>query len=590
MRDLRDLRDAALLSELDVQVARGLARIVGETREDAVLAAAFVSRATRAGHVCFDLARAADFVSSEDGAAPAPLPAFDAWRDLLATSALVGEGEGASRRDTPLVLEGSRLYLRRYWDYERRLADALARRVAHVEADVDGALLRRGLDRLFGSPEPHAPDRQRLAAHVCVMRRFCIISGGPGTGKTTTVTKILALLQEQSIARRGRKLDIVLVAPTGKAAQRLRESIEKARGALDVTDEIRALVPSDATTIHRRLGTIPGSATRFRHDAQNPLACDVLLVDEASMIDLPLMTKLVEALPPEAKLILLGDRHQLASVEAGAILGDLCGLADGVVQLERSFRYAETSGIRALALAVNAGDGDEAVRLLTSGDHDDIALLPGLGGGGTGMAKRTHALRERAVAGYRAFFAERDPLRAAAALNGYRVLCAHHRGPFGTLAMNPLLEAALRDARLLRAGSGSPWYDHRPVLVTENDYAVNLFNGDVGIALRGDEGMRVHFATADGVDRALAPSRLPRHDTVFAMTVHKAQGSEFEDVAFVLPDAASKVMTRELVYTALTRPKRGVVVFGAPDVIRAAVGRVALRASWLRERIQARER
>ncbi len=595
------LRGAGLLSELDVQVARGLARLCGERSEDAVLAAAVVSRATRAGHVCLELSRAGAFATDEAGEAKATLPSAEAWRDVLVKSALVGDG---ARGDRPLVLDGDRLYLRRYFTYERRLAEALAKRIGPLEEGIDGAKLREGLDRLFPRLASGERDCQRLAALVAVTRRFCIISGGPGTGKTTTVTKILALLQEQALAVRGRKLHVLLVAPTGKAAQRLRESIEASRASLAVTEDVRALIPSDATTIHRRLAPIPGSTTRFRHKAENPLPCDVLLVDEASMVDLPLMTRLVEALPDAAKLILLGDRNQLASVETGAILGDLCGparevgfsrgfaqklfelvgeevpvaegaggLEDCVVQLEKSYRYGDRSGIGALARAVNAGDGDEAVRLLTSGDHADIALVP-FGDG----------FRRSVVEGYRGFVAERTADGATAALNRYRVLCAHRRGELGVETLNPAIEAALVESAGLRAGRD--WYDHRPVLVVENDYAVNLFNGDVGVALRDEltRELRVHFG-----ERELAPSRLPRHDTVFAMTVHKAQGSEFDEVAFVLPEKGSKVLTRELVYTGVTRARTRVVTFGTVDTVMDAVATAVERASGLRSRHAIRE-
>lgn len=596
---MRALRDAGLLSELDVQVARGLARICGERSEDAVLAAAVVSRATRAGHVCLDLAQAASFATDEAGEVKATLPRAEAWREVLVRSALVGDG---ARGDRPLVLEGERLYLRRYFTYERRLADALAKRIGPLEEGIDGAKLREGLDRHFPRPVNGERDCQRLAALVAVTRRFCIISGGPGTGKTTTVTKILALLQDQALAVRGRKLHVLLVAPTGKAAQRLRESIEKERAKLEVTEDVRALVPSDATTIHRRLAPIPGSTTRFRHKAENPLPCDVLLVDEASMVDLPLMTRLVEALPDAAKLILLGDRNQLASVETGAILGDLCGparevgfsrgfagklfelvgeevpiregaggLEDCVVQLERSYRYDDRSGIGALARAVNAGDGDEAVRLLTSGDYADIALVPFEGAG----------FRKSVVAGYAPFLAEKTPAGASAALNRYRVLCAYRRGEYGVETLNPAIEAALVEDAGLRVGRD--WYDHRPVLVVENDYAVNLFNGDVGVALREEVSreLRVWF---DG--RELAPSRLPRHETVFAMTVHKAQGSEFDEVAFVLPGEGSRVLTRELVYTAVTRGRRRARIQSGAAVMQQAVAATLERASGLPGRLR----
>lgn len=619
---LASLRAAKLLSMLDEQVARGLARLVGEERPEVVLAAAVTSRATRQGHVCLDLSRASSFATDEQGTAHAVFPSAKQWVELLASSKLAGGPEDVTR---PLVLTGERLYLRRYFSYEKRLAENLKKRVDHLEEGVDARLLKAGLARLFPRRSAGgAPDLQRLAALVAVARRFCIISGGPGTGKTTTVVKILALLQEQAVRVRKKKLQIHLVAPTGKAAARLKEAIVEARHDLACDDAIKELIPDDATTIHRRLAPIAGSATRFRHDAENPLPCDVLLVDEASMVDLPLMTRLVEALPAHARLIMLGDRNQLASVETGAILGDLCGpatepsfskafaarlhalggddvtvrddasdkpgapeapgapaIGDCVVQLQKSWRYGEGSGIELLARAINDGDDARASEIVSSGDYPDVSLR------GAATVKGLGAdLRANAVAGYGPYLAARTALAAAGALGRYRVLCAHRTGPVGVEALNPQLEAAFENEKLLRIDGR--WYSHRPVLVRENDYAVDLFNGDVGVVFRDeldDRVMRVHFVTADGLDRPLAPSRLPSHETVFAMTVHKAQGSEFDDVAVVLPDTATKVLTRELLYTAVTRPRKRVTIFGTLEVFREAVKRPVERASGLRERL-----
>ena len=605
------LREAHLLSMLDEQVARGLGRLVADERPEVLLAAAVTSRATRQGHVCLDLARAASFATDEEGKAHAVMPDAKAWSDLLRSSKLVGAPDDAT---TPLVLTGQRLYLRRYFSYEKRLAECLKRRIDYIESEVDGPLLKAGLDRLFPRVSGVA-DIQRLAALVAVARRFCIISGGPGTGKTTTVVKILALLQEQSLRANKKKLHIMLVAPTGKAAARLSESIIKERAGLPCDARIKELIPDEATTIHRRLSPIAGSATRFRHNADNPLPCDVLLVDEASMVDLPLMTRLVEALPAHARLILLGDRNQLASVETGAILGDLCGtateplfstafakqlhelvgeavptrsesdvapgIADCVVQLQKSWRYGERSGIEALARAINAGDDAVAAAILASNEYEDVSLHGGAKDKSLGIELRIDAMR-----GYRPFLEAKTARAASDALGGYRVLCAHRTGPFGVESLNPLLEKAFEDESLLRANGR--WYSHRPVLVVENDYSVLLYNGDVGVVFPDDDDprvSRVHFVTADKKERRLAPSRLPRHETVFAMTVHKAQGSEFDEVAVVLPDAATKVLTRELVYTAVTRPRRRVAIFGSIEVFREAVKRPIERASGLHERL-----
>jgi exodeoxyribonuclease V alpha subunit len=608
------------LSTIDVELARGLdrmaARVDGGAKAacenaDVLLAAALASRPTRQGHVCLDL----------DRLPPPPVegvrwPSRLAWEAALRASALVGDASGSS---SPLVLDGSRLYLRRYFRYETRLASELAARVAHLEKALDGKVLRASLDRLFprtGLPSGEI-DRQRLAALVAAVRRFCIISGGPGTGKTTTVVKILALLAEQGLLAGKKKLHAVLLAPTGKAAARLHEAIVGARAKLPIDDRIRALVPDETSTIHRALKPIAGTIDRFRHDEENPLPADVLLVDEASMVDLALMTKLVTALPSNTRLILLGDRNQLASVEAGAILGDLCGpprplgfsrsfarhvasltgdelpvddaladasIADCVVQLRRNYRYPESSGIGRLAQAINDGDVESAAAVLSSASsspEQDVVRHPGSPDGALGAE-----LRDCVIGGYSPYLRASSAPEAFDAFGRFRVLCAHRRGPHGVESLNPLLAATLADAGLLQPIGR--FYLRRPVLVTENDYQVHLFNGDVGLVMPDpDDGnaARVWFFGPDGKSRRLAPSRLPPHESVFAMTVHRAQGSEFDEVALVLPAEASRVLTRELLYTAVTRARRRVAVFGKPDVIAEAIARPIERASGLRERL-----
>jgi exodeoxyribonuclease V alpha subunit len=601
------LRDGGELTLLDEQLARGIARIGGEAQPDVLLGAALASRATRLGHVCLDVRR---FARPEvDGVT---WPDLRGWLSKLRKSPLVGDPS----EFTPLVLEGERLYLRRYFRYEKQLADQLTERAAYVDESLDGRALRASLDRLFPHTGPAAEklDGQRLAALVAVVRRFCVISGGPGTGKTTTVVKILALLAEQAVLAGRTRFHATLLAPTGKAAARLHDAIQEQRARLRTGDDVTAIIPDDASTIHRALRPIPGSLSRFRHNAENPLPTDLVLVDEASMVDLALMARLVDAVPPHARLVLLGDRNQLASVEAGAILGDLCGLArvpafsrefakhvkkltgdalpvasgpdgkaiaDCVVQLHRNYRYSEESGISALAQAINLGNAERAIEVLGEG-HADVMLSPspttkrGLG----------RALRARVVAGYRPYLQASGAVDCLRALNKFRVLAPHRRGPSGVEKLNQHIVGALREEGLLRPDGD--WYARRPVLVTENDYEVDLFNGDVGVCLADDEdgdAIRAWFFTSQETVRRLAPSRLPPHETVFAMTVHKAQGSEFDDVVVVLPPESSPLLTRELLYTAITRPRRSVTLFGDADVIAAAVKLPIERASGLREKL-----
>ena len=609
MADLFDaLRAARELSLLDEQLARGLARMGGDAQSEVLLAVALASRATRHGHVCLDLGRfVKPSLEGPDALAAAAWPLLATWLETLRGSRLVGGGSDT----TPLVLEGESLYLRRYFRYETRLARQLGERIEHLESKLDGKALRASLDRLFPRDglAPGELDVQRLAALVAVARRFCIISGGPGTGKTTTVVKILALLAEQAVLAGKKKLHVTLVAPTGKAAARLREAILEQRAKLDVDESIRALVPDATSTIHRALRPIPGSLSRFRHDADNPLPTDVLLVDEASMVDLALMARLVAALPPHARLILLGDRNQLASVEAGAILGDLCGppravgfsrafathvqalsgdevpvtgeagIEDCVVQLRVNNPYPVGWVIAARGLAINDGEGVGAAAVLAAG-HDDVRWHPSPSGKGKdGLGD---ALRACVVDGYRAYLRERDPRACFDAFGRFRVLAAHRRGPLGVETLNALVADALAEEGLLRPVG--PWYARRPLLVRENDYHVGLFNGDVGLVLPDpDDGdaARAWFFTAEGAVRMPAPPRLPPHETVFATTVHKSQGSEFDEVAVVLPREASAILTRELLYTAVTRARKRVVVFGDAEVIAAAVTRPIERASGL---------
>ena len=601
--ELDAMRAAGVLSALDVSFARTTARLYGEQDAHVLLAAALVSERVRHGHVCLDLRAIADLELRADGDETAP--AFEwapsaprVFTRALSKSPMVGmAGDGS----TPLVLDrAGRLYLRRYWEHEEAVAGALRER-AFAEEAIDPDVLERGLDRLFGAAAGGTPDLQREAARMAVRRRLAVISGGPGTGKTSTVVKILALLVEQRPALR-----IRLMAPTGKAAARLTEAIERAKEALDVDADVRARIPEEATTIHRALGTIRDRNTRFRHDARRPLAADLVLVDEASMVDLALFRRLLDALPEPARLILLGDRDQLASVEAGAVLGDICGVGadppargrprrqlalfdaagDGeprsplsacIVHLTRSFRYGGESGIGALARAIRAGDGQGAVAVLHDERHPDVTRVapppPDVLG---------DVLEREVVERYGAYLAEQGAAARLRAFESFRVLCAHRRGPWGVEAISARIETALRAAGLLPEGTAVQ-YPGRPILVTRNDYEVGLFNGDVGLIEEDEQGLRAWFVAPDGTARTLATARLPAHETVFAMTVHKSQGSEMDHVAVILPPDASPVLTRELLYTAVTRARRSVTVHATEASVESTIRSRIHRASGLRD-------
>lgn len=599
LEQLEGLRQAGALSDIDLHFARLIARI-GGGEGPVALAAALASQWTGRGHICLSLAQVAGTRLGEDGPeAGFEAPPVDAWVEALRGSPAVGRpGDFA-----PLVLDDAgRLYLHRYWTYEREVADDLAARLRDDPTDVALGRLRAGLDRLF--PPQGSLDWQRIAAATAVLRRFAVISGGPGTGKTTTVIRLLALLLEQAA---GRPFRIGLAAPTGKAAARMQEVIRAAKRDLPVDAAIREAIPEEAATIHRLLGWHSGSGG-FRHDRATPLGLDVLVVDEASMVDLALMAKLIRAVPKAARLVLVGDRNQLASVEAGAVLGDICGdapgfssafrarlreatgddpggegdgppIRDAVVLLQRSYRFDPQSGIGQVARLVNQGDGRAAVDLLEAG------ALPGVTWRTVSSPRQLlDAIAAVAPDVFGGGVAGEDPEAALAAFEQVRMLCAHRGGPFGVEAANRLVEERLHaEGRLPRLGL---WYPGRPVLVTANDYHLRLFNGDVGVALPdpgADGALRVVFRAPGGGFRRLAPARLPVHETAYATTVHRSQGTEAKRVILILPSEASPVLSRELLYTGITRARSSVEVWGTRAVFEAAVAQRIARSSGLRD-------
>ena len=672
------------LRTLDAAFARFLWTEVPEAAPLLLLAAALASHQLGRGHVCLDLRTTlADpaFALSlpPDGppllaAVPAPLPAevlagvtYAQWRAALQAPGLVAQASRATAAQealgaTPLVLADTRLYLRRYWQYEQDVRAAIGRRLERgpqLEAALPPEAARRALDALFPMRNPRANDAsladwQKLACALAARSAFSIVTGGPGTGKTTTVVKLLALLQTLALgnaaAGTARALRIRLAAPTGKAAARLNESIAGAVARLPFDelaqgDALRAAIPTVVTTLHRVLGTRPGSR-RFRHDAANPLPIDVLVVDEASMVDLEMMAAVLDALPPGARLILLGDKDQLASVEAGAVLGELCARAreghyteatrawleaatgeridaamldahgtpldQAIAMLRESHRFASESGIGALAELVNAGDAVGVAKIWARG-HDDLARVVCSTGDDAplralvveGQAGRTGGEGAAHRHGYRHYLQTMRALRPAAgaspealaqwaaavlkAHGEFQLLCALRRGPWGVEGLNRRVARLLHEAGLI--DPRGDWYAGRPVLVTHNDYELGLMNGDIGIALElpGREGeppiLRVAFTSADGAGgvKWVSPSRLQGVETVFALTVHKSQGSEFTHAALVLPDAYSPILTRELVYTGITRARTFFTLAlpdGRPVLERAVLAKVQ-RASGL---------
>lgn len=581
------------LGPLERHFAETLQRLDPQAPEPVLAAAALCCQALGAGDVCLPLARVAGQLLFAESGPGVQAPALPAWIDALQASPLVAPPGGYA----PLTLDGARLYLSRYHAYEARLADSLLQRAA-ARPEVDEAQLGESLARLFAR-NTQQPDWQRLAAAQAVRRNLAVISGGPGTGKTTTVVRLLAALLEQP---GGQRLAIGLAAPTGKAAARMAEAIRNAKAELPVSDAIKAALPEEARTLHRLLGS-RGDSPQVRHHADNPLPLEVLVVDEASMVDLALMAKLLDALPPNARLILLGDKDQLAAVEAGAVFAELCEgrgldataaadltritgqrvpvesprsrLGDAVVLLTHSHRFAGDSGIGELARRINTGDARGTLDLLR-GAHPDLAWNAG---------PSPAALLERLEKGYAPYFAAvrlADPASAFAAFNGFRALTAQREGPWGVGGINEALEARIK--RRLGIPARERWYPGRAVMVRQNDYALGLFNGDIGLCLATPHGLRVFFEGDEGY-RPFAPARLPSHDSAFAMTVHKSQGSEFAEVLLALPEQPSPLLSRALFYTGITRAKRKVEIWGLPARLSEAVSTKAERAAGLAERL-----
>jgi exodeoxyribonuclease V alpha subunit len=592
---------AGVLGAADVHVALRLRRLGGEHDEAVLLAAALTVRAVRQGSVCLHVTSAqqttaVDGATAEDLAA-LPWPDGPAWLAGLEASTLVAVGADGPD-DRPLRLVDGLLYLDRYWRQERVIARYVDAAMLAPAAEPDADRLAAALSRLFPRP---APDRQRLAAVVAAHRRLSILAGGPGTGKTTTVAKLLALLQDQADGR----LRVALAAPTGKAAARLTDAATAAAAELPEPDRHRLGVLK-ASTLHRLLGSRPGARTRFRHDRDNRLPYDVVVVDEASMVSLTMMSRLVDALRPDARLVLVGDPDQLASVEVGAVLGDLVrrpapsdvpplqlealvgdDLADlsaaerdeavtrGVVRLSHVYRFSEE--IRTLAEAIRSGSA-EAVLAALAGDTGSVQLVD------VDPAAGTHldGLRADAVAaGVAQVEAARagDAAAALAALDRHRLLCAHREGPYGVSVWGQRVEEWLAEAIAGYAADGL-WYVGRPLLVTANDYQLRLFNGDTGVVVDADGHPAAAFRREGRVD-LVGTGRLSDVQTVHALSIHRSQGSQFDQVTVVLPPADSPLLTRELLYTAVTRAKEHVRIVGTADALAAAVRRPVVRASGL---------
>lgn len=626
MQLLQQLRQQQLIRPLDVQFARFIRdeelSISGQTEVDEALPllAALVSLQLGRGEVCLPLNGWGPLMESWPSVLRKPAGQF---LQRLSETALIDFSvitDGA--QEAPLVLSNGRLYLYRYWRYETEVAGRIQQLTAPFPLNRDS--IKAGLRRLFTNRVAGEIDWQQVAVAIAISRRFSVISGGPGTGKTTTVARLLALYAESFSQQMQRAPLIKLAAPTGKAAARLSESLAGAQTKLPISDGIRAMIPNQAVTLHRLLGPRPDSKN-FRHNAENPLHLDLLVVDEASMIDLPMIYRLLAALPPKAQLIMIGDRDQLASVEAGSVLGDICAwdnheggsdqvseelpglcyspeqldylqqvcelpvpasepgdrsVADSLALLRRSYRFDENSGIGHLARAVNRGDGLGATQLFDESWNDiHFMALSDVGYG---------EMVSEVCAGYSVYLKHlrqgSEPRLLLKAFNHIQLLAVVRQGAYGVDGLNQAVEERLQRQGLISL-SGS-WYIGRPVMITRNDYQLGLYNGDIGITVADEDGrLRVWFELSDGEMKGVLPGRLPEHETVYAMTVHKSQGSEFDQVVMILPAEDTPLLTRELIYTGITRARSKFTLQATPQALIRGSHRRTERASGLSWRL-----
>jgi len=599
-----------VLRTLDHALAQSLRRLRPDTPDAVLVGAALASLAVSDGHAGLDPTQPQRLIEAD-----VDWPAPDAWLAQLQASPWVEVpgADDAVAGDAPLVLENGLLYLRRYREYERRLAHGLQRIAAHALPGADPGTLATLFAQLFPQARDGI-DHQARAAAVALRHPLVLVTGGPGTGKTTTIARLLVLLAAQAVQADQPLPRVALAAPTGRAAERMAESLRLAVQRLRLVGIAPALcdaMPSTGTTLHRLLGVIPDSP-RFRHHADNPLPYDVVVVDEASMIDLPLMTKLVEAVADGTRLVLLGDPDQLPSVEAGDVLsailrasGDGLGtqaddaqalhallapaalqplapprrFAGRRVQLQRGYRQTDALDLAPLAHAVRDGNSATALALLRAGTLAGVQFHED-------QSDPLQHHREQLLGHWRGLGEAADPGVALANAGRIRLLTAVREGPQGARGLNARIEALL--AGVPRPGMAPGYFHGRLLLITENSYRHRLFNGDIGICLIDRHGSVTAWFPRETPDqpRGFHPGALPAHESAFAMTVHKAQGSEFDEVWLQLPRRDNRVLSRELIYTGMTRARQALHVLGSAEVLEAALARHASRLSGVAARLQ----
>ncbi len=604
-----------IFSEFDITIGKFLSSGVTKNKDDVRLAASLISRQLSDGHVCV---RLPEFAGTGLGTGDneydhGQFPRLSVWLQSLENAECVGRPGDFK----PMILDDAhRLYFQRYWQYEQDVAGFILKRFS---ADLDtnphysSESIREKLQFYFPEMSMGVVSWPGIAAAIALTRQFLVITGSPGTGKTTAITRIMAFLQD--VKERG--LRIALCAPTGKAAARMEESVKKTKMILACPEDIKESIPDEAMTIHRLLGSIMYSPY-FSFNEKNNLPYDLVVVDEASMVDLPLAAKLMTALRPGARLILLGDRDQLASVDAGSVLGDICfpeplnvfsrtfgqklesicgipiktsdgapDVRDCIIEMKQNYRFSAGSGIGVLSQLIKAGDADAVLALTGEGKYSDVHLCEI-----SNSEDILKLLRETVLKFYRAY------LQAIASgsesiedifsrFEAFRVLCALRVGHWGSKRMNMVIENLLAESGLIRLTD--PYYQGRPVMIVQNDYRLQLFNGDVGLVLRDSSDrnkFKVFFRDPKQGFRKILPERLPRHETVWAMTVHKSQGSEFDDVVLILAENDSVVLTRELLYTGITRARLNVSIWAGRNTVKRTIQKQIIRQSGLTDAIK----
>ena len=601
------LKKLGIINPIDYHFAKLIAELDGSDNAPLTLAACLVSQAVANKHVCLFLpAFSQRILAVSDEAHDAVLcPDIHQWIARLKESPVVG----APGEIKPLILDDeSRLYLYRYWQYEKDLGDAINKRVADNSIANAPHCLRETLDRIFPVDKKDSFDRQKLAALVCALKNICVITGGPGTGKTTTVAKILAVLLEIS---QDHHLNIVMAAPTGKAAVRLRESIISSKTRIQTSRKILDAIPENPQTLHRLLQPVIGTA-HFKYNNENPLPADIVVVDEASMVDMALMIKLMQAVPDHARLILIGDKDQLASVETGSVLGDICKqqsdlitsslhkylinwmnnkditdlnynesactIEDCIVTLTENYRFSDHKYLETFIKAVKSDKFEALADLFQSSDPTVLEMCKF-----ENLTQFQQKIETDILNGYASYLKTDNVSDALMKFETFKILCVQNKGYFGVVGINRLAETVLMAHQLI--DPTVQWYKGRPILINSNDYSLDVFNGDMGIiwpeSNQSHAEMFAYFPGRDGNMKKILPQRLPAHETGYAMTIHKTQGSEFDTVLMILPTYDSPLLTRELLYTGITRTRKKLTIWAEPYILKTAMSRKIQRHSGL---------